>query len=43
MVNKSVSIFILFFEDRNLAQGQTMILSSRDNVNTANIFVDLTE
>jgi len=44
MVNKSVCpIFILFFEDRILAQGQTMMLSSRNNVNTKNTFVDLTE
>jgi len=43
MVNKSVSHMYIIFEDRILAQSQTMILSSRNNVNTENTFVDLTE
>ena len=43
MVNKRVSLFILFFEDRILAQGQTMILSSKSNLNMEATFVELTE
>jgi hypothetical protein len=36
-------VFILFLDGKIIAQGQTIILSSRNNLNTGNTFVDLTE
>jgi hypothetical protein len=40
---KVFPIFRLFLDDKIIAQGQTIILSSRNNLNTGNTFVDLTE
>jgi hypothetical protein len=36
-------VFRLFLDGKIIAQGQTIILSSRNNLNTGNTFVDLTE
>jgi hypothetical protein len=36
-------IFRLFLDDKIIAQGQTMISSSRNNLNMGNTFVDLAE
>jgi hypothetical protein len=37
------ALFRLFLDVKIIAQGQTMILSSKNNQNTENTFVDLTE
>jgi hypothetical protein len=38
---KVFSVFRLFLDDNIITQGQTMILSSKNNLNIGNIFVDL--
>ena len=40
---KMFALFRLFLDAKIIAQGQTMILSSKNNQNTENTFVDLTE
>jgi hypothetical protein len=40
---KVFSIFRLLLDDKIIAQGQTMILSSKNNLNMENTFVHLTE
>ncbi len=40
---KVFPVFRLFLDDKFIAQGQTINLSSKNNLNMGNNFVDLTE